>query len=76
MSGDENSTDLVLRSFNNTERVFKNDVTDKVKELEAEFPGDITKIMHALCSLYQTARSVLNVSFIWENRMKKAGDEC
>ena len=39
-------TDLVLRSFGNTERVFKNDVTDQVKELEAEYPGDITKIMH------------------------------
>ena len=33
MSGDENSTDLVLRSFGNTERVFKNSVTDEVKEL-------------------------------------------
>lgn len=46
VDGDENSTDLVLRSLKNTERVYKNRVTDEVKALEAQYPGDITKIIH------------------------------
>jgi len=46
VAGDENSTDLVLRSLKNTERVYRNRVTDEVKRIEAEYPGDITKIIH------------------------------
>jgi NAD(P)H-dependent flavin oxidoreductase YrpB (nitropropane dioxygenase family) len=46
LEGDENSTDLVMRSLKNTERVYKNRVTEEVKAIEAEFPGDIKKIYH------------------------------
>ena len=34
----------VMRSVGNTERVFKNDVALKVREVEAEAPGDFEKI--------------------------------
>ena len=46
VAGDENSTDLVMRSLNNTERVYKNETSEKVKALEREHPGEIDKIYH------------------------------
>mmetsp|Transcript_64970 Transcript_64970/g.89247 ORF Transcript_64970/g.89247 Transcript_64970/m.89247 type:complete len:337 (-) Transcript_64970:188-1198(-) len=46
VNGDENSTQLVMRSLRNTERVYKNQTSDAVRELEAEHPGDISKIIH------------------------------
>lgn len=48
VDGDENSTTLVLRSFRNTERVFKNKAVDEVQKLETEFPGDFSKISHLM----------------------------
>ena len=44
VDGDHNSTMLVMRSVGNTERVFKNEVTEKVAQIEEEFPGDFSKI--------------------------------
>ena len=44
--GTEHDTTLVMRSFNNTERVYKNETAAKVQALEAEFPGDFEKIAH------------------------------
>mmetsp|Transcript_8858 Transcript_8858/g.20655 ORF Transcript_8858/g.20655 Transcript_8858/m.20655 type:complete len:330 (+) Transcript_8858:164-1153(+) len=44
VKGGAGSTTLVMRSVRNTERVYKNDITTKVQELEHEFPGDFTKI--------------------------------
>jgi len=46
VDGDENSTDLVMRSLNNTERVYKNRTSAEVRAIEAEHPGDIKKIYH------------------------------
>ena len=44
VQADERSTTHVFRSMNNTERVFRNPTVDKVRELEAEHPGDFSKI--------------------------------
>jgi len=44
VDGDEKSTTHVFRSLKNTERVYKNDTAAKVKEMEAKFPGDFSKI--------------------------------
>lgn len=38
---DERSTTIVFRSLNNATRVFKNDVTEKMNELEADMGGNI-----------------------------------
>ena len=46
VDGDENSTQLVMRSLRNTERVYKNETSDAVVKIEAETPGDISKIIH------------------------------
>jgi len=46
VKADERNTTLVLRSLKNTERVYKNKTTDEVQKLEAEYPGDISKIIH------------------------------
>ena len=46
VDGDENSTELVMRSLKNTERVYANRTTAEVRRLEGEFPGDISKIIH------------------------------
>jgi len=43
---DETGTHLVYRSYRNTERVFRNATTEKVNELEAQFPGDFSKVAH------------------------------
>ena len=46
VNGDENSTDLVMRSLNNTERVYRNKTSEQVKAIEKEHPGQIDKIYH------------------------------
>jgi nitronate monooxygenase len=46
VDGDENSTELVMRTLKNTERVYKNKTSTLVKAIEAEHPGDIDKIIH------------------------------
>ncbi len=46
VSGDENSTTLVMRSLKNTERVYKNAAAEQVLQIEAEHPGQIEKIYH------------------------------
>jgi nitronate monooxygenase len=43
---DETGTHHVYRSFKNTERVFRNSTTEKVNELEAQHPGDFSKVAH------------------------------
>lgn len=45
VEGDETSTMLVLRSVNNTERVYKNDTAKRVAAIESEKPGDINAIL-------------------------------
>jgi NAD(P)H-dependent flavin oxidoreductase YrpB (nitropropane dioxygenase family) len=46
VDGDENSTQLVMRTLRNTERVYKNRTSDEVLRIEAEHPGEIDKIIH------------------------------
>jgi len=41
---DETGTTHIFRSVNNTERVFKNSQSEKVRAIEAEFPGEFDKI--------------------------------
>ena len=41
---DERGTTHIFRTVNNTERVFKNAQAMKVREIEAEFPGEFSKI--------------------------------
>lgn len=48
VNGNELSTGLVLKTFRNTERVFLNDAVREVQRLEAEFPGDFSKIKHLM----------------------------
>ncbi|KAF4674469.1 hypothetical protein FOL47_009152 [Perkinsus chesapeaki] len=45
VSANELNTTLVMRSFRNTERVFKNDTVKKVQGIEKEHPGDIKSIL-------------------------------
>merc|ERR1712151_125607 len=44
VQADERQTTLVMRTVGNTERVFKNATSEKVREIEAEFPGDFELI--------------------------------
>jgi len=44
VAADERDTALVMRSVNNTERVFKNKTTDELLEKEHAFPGDFEQI--------------------------------
>jgi nitronate monooxygenase len=44
VNADERQTTLVMRSLGNTERVFKNKTAEKVRELEAEHPGEFEYI--------------------------------
>lgn len=46
VDGDERSTTHIFRTVNNTERVYKNPQAMKVREIEAEHPGDFSKIYH------------------------------
>jgi len=43
---DERGTTHIFRTVSNTERVFKNPTAEKVREIEAEFPGEFDKIAH------------------------------
>jgi len=44
VEGGAGMTTLVMRSVRNTERVYKNETAMKVREIEAEFPGEFEKI--------------------------------
>ncbi len=44
VDADERDTTHIFRTVNNTERVFKNKQAVKVREIEAEHPGDFSKI--------------------------------
>lgn len=44
INANENDTTIIFKSFGNNERVFKNETSMKVVELEQEFPGDFEKI--------------------------------
>eukprot|EP00939_MAST-03C_sp_MAST-3C-sp1_P004299 g4299.t1 len=44
VDADERSTTHIFRTVNNTERVYKNKQAKKVREIEAEFPGQFDKI--------------------------------
>jgi len=44
VEADESQTTLIMRSVNNTERVYKNATALKVREIEEKFPGDFSKI--------------------------------
>ena len=44
VNGGPDATTLVMKSVRNTERVYKNETALKVQQLEAEFPGDFSKI--------------------------------
>lgn len=46
VDGDENSTRLVMRSMRNTERVYFNKTVEEVMKVEAQNPGDFSKIQH------------------------------
>jgi nitronate monooxygenase len=46
VEGTISDTTLVMRSVRNTERVYKNKVTDEVQRIEAESPGQFDKIHH------------------------------
>jgi len=43
---DERGTMLVMKSVNNTERVFRNPTSQEVADIEEEFPGDFDKFGH------------------------------
>jgi NAD(P)H-dependent flavin oxidoreductase YrpB (nitropropane dioxygenase family) len=44
VKGGVGSTELIMRSVRNTERVYKNKTSAIVKEIETKFPGDFEKI--------------------------------
>lgn len=44
VDADERQTTHIFRTVNNTERVFKNEQSKKVREIEAEHPGDFSKL--------------------------------
>merc|ERR1712166_964185 len=46
MDTDERGTMLVMKSVNNTERVFRNPTSQEVADIEEEFPGDFDKFGH------------------------------
>jgi NAD(P)H-dependent flavin oxidoreductase YrpB (nitropropane dioxygenase family) len=46
VDGDERKTTLVMTTLGNTERVYKNAASLKVREIEKEKPGDIMAIRH------------------------------
>jgi NAD(P)H-dependent flavin oxidoreductase YrpB (nitropropane dioxygenase family) len=46
VSGNENMTMLVMKSLRNTERVYKNEASMKVAEIEKEHPNDFPAIRH------------------------------
>lgn len=44
VDADINATTLIMRSVRNTERVYKNAAALEVQAIEAEHPGDFSKI--------------------------------
>jgi len=46
VAANETDTTHIFRTVGNTERVFKNKQAEKVREIEAEHPGDFSKIVH------------------------------
>ena len=46
MAAGVDSTTLVMRSVRNTERVYKNAAAKEIQRIEAEHPGDFSKIAH------------------------------
>lgn len=46
VDGNEYSTEMIMRSVRNTERVYKNSTSAEVREIEETFPGDFSKISH------------------------------
>lgn len=48
VDADEHSTTLIMRSMRNTERVYRNKWADDVLKIEAEHPGDFSKIQHLM----------------------------
>ena len=44
VEGDERSTTHIFRTLNNTERVYKNKTTLKIREIEAQDPGNFMAI--------------------------------
>lgn len=46
VQADERDTTHIFRTVGNTERVFKNPVAEQVRAIEAEHPGDFSKIWH------------------------------
>eukprot|EP00035_Acanthoeca_spectabilis_P037334 m.44659 g.44659 ORF g.44659 m.44659 type:complete len:330 (-) comp8560_c0_seq2:5631-6620(-) len=46
VDADINATTLIMRSVRNTERVYKNAAALEVQAIEAEHPGDFSKISH------------------------------
>eukprot|EP00039_Didymoeca_costata_P019420 m.337476 g.337476 ORF g.337476 m.337476 type:complete len:350 (-) comp18144_c0_seq1:107-1156(-) len=44
VDADERSTTHIFRTVNNTERVYKNSQSAKVRDIEAKHPGDFTKL--------------------------------
>lgn len=44
MDGDERNTTLIFRTLRNTERVYKNDNSLKVREIKGEKPGDFAAV--------------------------------
>lgn len=51
VEADERSTTHVFRSMKNTERVFKNRVSEEVRKIESEHPGDFSKISHLVAGV-------------------------
>ena len=46
VKADERSTTHIMKTLKNTERVFKNDVTLQIQNIEKDKPGDIAAIYH------------------------------
>merc|ERR1719198_2229125 len=67
VDADERQTTLVMRSVGNTERVFKNETAEKVREIEEEAPGDFEQIRPYVAGLnyresfYQTGDATSSV---------------
>ena len=53
---DERGTMLVMKSVNNTERVFRNPTSQEVADIEEEFPGDFDKFGHLVKGLKYKVR--------------------
>ena len=61
VEGDENSTELVMRSLKNTERVYRNKTSKAVLAIEKEHPGTCCDKTSAHRPLLSDRRTVLYV---------------